>query len=309
MAFLFHSQYFDPEDWRKALQREDPNIDFRTLATIGNPDEIDCVMAWRPPAGTFARLRNLKLVYATGVGVDGLLADADRPRGIPVARVSDEHQSRDMANFVLGAVLRHHLRFDQYARQQTETKWHIPRHVSTADRRVGVMGLGSLGKPTAETLASVGFSVSGWTRTKRIDARNVSCFVGEKEQQEFLRHADILVCMLPLTPETRGIIDAKLLSHLPKEAAIINVGRGGHVIEKDLLAALDSHLSGATLDVFEQEPLPADHPFWRHPKIFITPHVATIVNPYTAAPQVAENLRRMHTGQPLINLVDEARGY
>jgi glyoxylate/hydroxypyruvate reductase A len=309
MAFLFHSQYFDPEDWRKALQREDPDIDFRTLATLGNPDEIDCVMAWKPPPGTFARLRNVKLIYATGVGVDGLLADPDRPRGIPVARVSDRHQAQDMANFVLGAVLRHHLRFDQYARQQADRTWHIPRHISTAERRIGVMGLGSLGKPTAETLASVGFSVSGWTRAKRVDAKSVPCFVGENEQHDFLRQADILACMLPLTPQTRGIINTKLLSQLPKGAAIINVGRGPHIVEEDLLSALKSHLSGATLDVFDQEPLPADHPYWRHPKIFVTPHVATIVNPSTAASQVAENLRRLRTGQPLINLVDETRGY
>lgn len=309
MAFLFHSQYFDPEDWRKALQSQDPTIDFRTIETMGNPDDIDCIMAWKPPAGTFARLKNLKLIYATGVGVDGLLADPARPKGIPVARNSDQHQARDMANFVMGCVLRYHLRFDEYGRQQAKCDWKIPKHVATADRKIGIMGLGSLGKPTAEALASIGFKVSGWTRAKAVDAARVSCFVGKDKLPDFLKSSDILVCMLPLTAETRGIINADLLSQLPKGAAFVNVGRGPHVVQNDLLKALESHLSGATLDVFDQEPLPPEHPYWRHPKIFVTPHVATIVNPYTAAPSVAENLRRLRNGQPLLNLVDEKRGY
>lgn len=132
MALLFYSSYFDPEDWRKALHREDPTIDFRTLPDIGRAEEIDCILAWRPPAGTFDRLPNLKLIYGTGAGVDGLLADSSRPRGIPVARITDPYQVQDMSNFVLGAVLRHHLRFDRYAAQQSRAEWSIPTHISAS---------------------------------------------------------------------------------------------------------------------------------------------------------------------------------
>jgi glyoxylate/hydroxypyruvate reductase A len=165
------------------------------------------------------------------------------------------------------------------------------------------------GRLPQKPFSAVGFPVAGWTRTRRVELRNVQCFVGQDERANLLRQSDILVCMLPLTPDTRGIINSELLSALPDGAAVINVGRGGHVVEEDLLSALNQNLSGATLDVFNQEPLSSDHPFWRHPKIFITPHVATIVNPDTAAPQVAENLRRLRAGKPLLNLVDEKRGY
>lgn len=309
MAFLFYSSYFDPEEWRKPLLRADPTIDFRTLPDIGRAEDIDCFMAWKPPAGTFQRLPNLKLIYATGAGVDGLLADPGRPRGIPIARITDEHQVQDMSNFVMGAVLRHHLRFDVYAAQQARAEWHIPKHLPASGRRVGVMGLGNLGAATARALAAAGFRASGWTRSRRAEIPGVQCFVGTTERNAFLGQTDILVCMLPLTPETKGIVNVDLLSRLPKGAAVINVGRGSHVVEKDLLAALDNRLSGATLDVFEQEPLPKDHPFWRHPKMFVTPHVATIVNPDTAAKQVVENLCRLKAGQPLLHLVDEKRGY
>lgn len=309
MAFLFHSSYFDPEQWRKPLLREDPSIDFRTLAEIGRAEDIDCFMAWDPPPGTFRRLPNLKLIYATGAGVDGLLAHAERPPGVPIARITDAHQVRDMTNFVIGAVLRHHLRFDLYAAQQARAEWRIPKHLSASRRRVGVMGLGNLGAAAAGALAAAGFQVAGWTRARRVEIPGVTCFAGVRERAAFLGRTDILVCMLPLTPETRGIINAGFLAQLPPGAAVINVGRGGHVVEKDLLAALDGRLSGATLDVFEREPLPSDHPFWRHPKMFVTPHVATIVDPETAAPQVVENLRRLKKGEPLSSLVDQERGY
>jgi glyoxylate/hydroxypyruvate reductase A len=214
-----------------------------------------------------------------------------------------------MTNFVIGAVLRHHLRFDFYQHQQLTEAWHIPPHVPTTSRRVGIMGLGRLGGAAAEDLARLGFQVAGWTRQRRVDIQEVNCYTGEAGLSEFLARTDILVCMLPLTPATRHIVNGKLLSSLPKGAAFINVGRGAQVIEGDLLGALNEHLSGATLDVFEQEPLPASHAFWKHPKVFITPHVATRVNPYSAAPSVVANYNRIKTGEAFTNLVDEVRGY
>ena len=166
-----------------------------------------------------------------------------------------------------------------------------------------------MGGATAEHLARLGFEVAGWTRQRRVDIQDVHCYTGEADLGEFLARTDILVCMLPLTPETRHIVNGRLLSSLPKGAAFINVGRGAHVIERDLLSALNEHLSGATLDVFEKEPLPDSHPFWKHPKVFITPHVATFVDPYSAAPEVVANYNRIKTGEAFTNIVDEVRGY
>jgi glyoxylate/hydroxypyruvate reductase A len=309
VALLFYSEYYDPEDWRRAFRRRDPAFDFRVWPDLGDRSEINSLLAWRPPAGAFGLLPNLKLIYSTGAGVDQLLSEPDRPQGIPIARITDLGQIEGMATYVLGAVLRHHLRFDAYAAQQKRSEWSILKHVRASERRVGVLGLGTLGLPAARAIAARGFDVAGWTRTRRSDV-DLRHLAGPDELHELLERSDILVCLLPLTPQTRGILGADLFRRLPRGAALVSVGRGGHLVEPDLLEAIDAgQLSGATLDVFAQEPLPREHPFWRHPRVFVTPHVATLVNPDTAAPQILENLRRLSSGEKLHSIIDEERGY
>jgi glyoxylate/hydroxypyruvate reductase A len=178
-----------------------------------------------------------------------------------------------------------------------------------ADMRIGIMGLGQLGKDAAKKLSYLGFPVTGWSQTPK-DIEGVKCLAGEEVLDDFLSQTRILICMLPLTPKTKGILNQKTFDKLPAGAYVINVARGQHLIEKDLLAALDSEqLAGACLDVFAVEPLPEDHPFWRHPKIIVTPHISSLTNPKAVAPQIIENYQRTKTGRPLLNVVDMQRGY
>ena len=214
-----------------------------------------------------------------------------------------------MGEYVLLAVLRHHREFDRFEREQRARNWAYSFPPQAADRPVGIMGLGELGASAAKLLSAQGFPVLGWSRTPKA-IEGVTSYAGRGELHAFLHRSQILVCLLPLTAETRGILDAETFDGLPHGACVINVARGDHLVEADLLAALDSgHLAGATLDVFRTEPLPVDDPLWRHPKVLITPHVASYSLPATAADGVVDNVRRALAGQPLRHQVDRARGY
>jgi glyoxylate/hydroxypyruvate reductase A len=214
-----------------------------------------------------------------------------------------------MTEWVLLNVLRFHRQDLEYRAQQAKRVWNELPAPDTAKRRVGILGLGELGGAAADAIRALGFPVMGWTRSPR--ARDgVTCFHGTEGLEAMLRQTDILVCLLPLTPDTRGVINARTLALLPKGAFVINAARGGHLVAEDLLAALDSgHIAAAALDVFEPEPLPADHAFWGHPKVLVWPHAASITIPSSAAPQVVENIHRAREGRPLINLVDFSTGY
>jgi glyoxylate/hydroxypyruvate reductase A len=214
-----------------------------------------------------------------------------------------------MTEYVLLAVLRHHRQFDHFEREQRAGRWSFALPPLAADRRIGIMGLGELGSAAARSLAAQGFPVAGWSRTAK-DLPGIETFAGEQSRPAFLARTDILVCLLPLTADTAGILDAATFAGLPRGAFVINVARGAHLVEDDLIAALDAgQLAGATLDVFREEPLPADHPLWRHPKVLITPHVASYSSPLTAAPGVIRNIALACAGQPLIHQVDRDRGY
>jgi len=207
-------------------------------------------------------------------------------------------------------VLMHYRMQRFFDRAQAEHAWRqvlLPK--STEDTRVGILGLGEIGTWTAQRLRDLDFDVGGWSRMRR-QIPGVQSFAGDGELGAFLGRTDILICLLPLTPQTRGIVNANLLAQLPKGAFVINVARGGHLVDADLVAAIDSgHLSGATLDVFHIEPLPEDHPFWTHPKITVTPHVAAISETRIAAQYVANGIVRFERGEPLDNVVDPQRGY
>jgi glyoxylate/hydroxypyruvate reductase A len=309
MKVLFSSGSFDPARWRDGLTAEFPDLDFRVHPELGDPAEIEVSLAWRLPRGTFPKLTGLKLIYCTGAGVDQLLRDPELPPDVPLARIVDRGQAQDMAAYVCHQVLDHHRRMGGFREAQRRREWMHESYLPIAEGRVGVMGLGALGLVCAERLADLGFQVAGWTRGPRTHSR-IACHAGAEGFAAFLARTDILVNVLALTPETEGILSAATFARLPKGAIVINVGRGGHLVEEDLLAALDSEqLGGATLDVFRTEPLPADSWLWTHPKVTVTPHIASLAYAGDVIRQIADNLRRLRDGLPLHNLVDRRRGY
>ncbi len=309
MALLFYSQFDDPADWGKHLRDAMPGLDFRVWPDVGEPKDIEAALVWKAPEGELRKFPNLRLIINLGAGVDSIVKDHTLPAGIPIVRIADPEMSRMMAQFVLAAVLRHYRDFVPFARAQKERRWHYlhPREAATCS--VGVMGLGNLGAMAAAELVRQGFRVAGWARTPK-SLEGVDSFHGESGFAPFLARCEILVVMLPLTPATDGILDARALAMLPRGAKLVNVGRGRLVDEDALIAALRSgQVAEATLDVFRTEPLPAESPLWDFDQVLVTPHLASVAIPRTAARQVAENLRRLSAGEPLVNVVDPQRGY
>jgi glyoxylate/hydroxypyruvate reductase A len=310
MAFLLTTKAAAMGLWRDALLALDPTLEIRMFPEASDPADIEAAVVWT--AHDMAELRrypNLKLIVSMGAGVDHLLRPPGPPPGIPVARLVDRMLTSQMGEWILLNVLRFHRQDLEYRQLQREKTWlELPAPV-TAERRIGILGLGELGAHAAGLLRGLGFPVMGWTRRPRA-VEDLQTFHGEAGLAAMAARSDILICLLPLTPETRGIVDAKLLGQLPRGAFVINGARGGHVVDRDLLAALDSgQVAAAALDVFEPEPLPPEHPFWAHPRVVMTPHAASITIPASAARQVVDNLRRARAGQPLLNLVDFAAGY
>jgi len=244
-----------------------------------------------------------------GAGVDRLLLDAELPGHIPLVRMADPGLAVLMKEYVLLRVLHYHRDMPTYEQQQREGHWRQLAPLETRERCVGVMGVGQIGATCAGALAELGFEVRGWARSAR-DVPGVSVFAGHGRLREFLSGVEILICLLPLTAETRGILNADIFAQLARGAWLINLARGAHLVEADLLRALDSgQLSGATLDVFATEPLPREHPFWLDPRITITPHTAALTRPETAVPRLALNIARERAGQPLLDVVDRSAGY
>lgn len=309
MALLLIGEPRDAEGWRREMEALVPGIDFRVWPEVGRAEDIAMVMTWKAPPGELRRYPNLGCICVLGHGVDHMLQGSELPDGVPVVRLVDESMTRQMSAYVLAAVLRHHRKMADYGRLQRARRWRELDVPDPAETRVGILGLGALGGDAARKLKALGFEVAGWSRTPK-DIDGVETCAGRDALEPFLGGCDIVVCMLPLTPETRDILDAGAFRAMKKGAYLVNPARGHHVVEDDLLAALDSgQLSGACLDVFRAEPLPRGHPFWRHAKVTITPHAASLTLPRGAAPQVAENYRRVHDGRPLLNLVDRERGY
>lgn len=300
----------DWQGWRKRLgEALGETIDIRPWADHGDPRDIEIALAWKPPPGALAALPNLKLIVSLGMGVDHLLIHPDLPRDVPIVRIIDTGLVGQMSEYAIYWALRHHRDVDGYMELQRRKVWEEIPFTDTALRRVGILGLGEIGADTARKFAMLGFPTAGWSRTPRkIDG--VECLHGPEGLPALLARSDILIDVLPMTPQTANMLDARAFARLPRGAYFINMARGGHVVDADLLAALDSgHLAGATLDVFHIEPLPTDHPYWTHPKVRVTPHVAGPTNPRTAAASVADNVRRLRAGQPLVNLIDRAAGY
>jgi glyoxylate/hydroxypyruvate reductase len=308
LALLFYSKDDDPAAWRDALQRRVPGLEVRLWPEMGDPAEITMALVWLPPPGLLASLPNLQAVFSLAAGIDAMLRDATLP-DLPLCRMVDPSLTSSMSEFVLTHVLRYHRHLDLYALQQQNGLWRLHLPQAAAATRVGIMGLGVLGEDAARLLVHNDFTVKGWSRTpKRLEG--VACFAGQERQKAFLADLDILVCLLPLTPETENILDRRLFAALPEGARLVNVARGRHLVEADLLEALEEgRIAHATLDVFRDEPLPEGHPFWAHPKITITPHAASYSLPESGADTVAENISRLRAGRPLLHVVDRGRGY
>ena len=300
----------DPHEWIAHLHAHLPDLEVRLWPDVGERDDIEFALVWHPSPGELRRCRNLKAIFALGAGVDDVLdPDPYLPEHVPVARLTDSSLSRQMTEYLIYTVLHFHRKMPAYAQMRSERRWVTLASIEPAERCIGVMGTGVIGGAAAQHLATLGFDVLGWTRRpRRID--KVRGFHGRRQLSAFLERTDILVCVLPLTAETRGIINARTLGTLPRGACLINVARGGHVVDADLLAALDSgHLAGAALDCFNEEPLPPDHPYWAHPKVLVTPHIAGegVVRSMTA--HIAENIARSREGRPLLGLVNRDAGY
>ncbi|MBU6297248.1 MAG: glyoxylate/hydroxypyruvate reductase A [Alphaproteobacteria bacterium] len=274
------------------------------------PDGIDYVLGFRPPPGLLKTLPKLKAVFSLGAGVDGFLSDPDYPKHIPLVRFVDETLSAEMAQFVLMHVLIHHRHQRLFDAAQPKRQWRqmtLPRR--TEDTRIGILGFGEIGRVAAQHLADLGFPVSAWSRTRK-KGPGVKSFAGDAELEAFLAQTDILICLLPLTRQTAGILNAKTFAALPQGAFVINVARGGHLIEKDLIAALDAgRLSGAVLDVFQTEPLPETSPLWTHPKVTATPHIAAISQPAVAVRFVLDGIAKFERGARPDNIVDVETAY
>ena len=309
MALLFFSTVDSAARWQAALARLDPTLAIRIWPEIGDPREIDHALVWRPPPGLLASLPNLKLILSLGAGVDHVLSDPQLPRHLPLVRLVDPYLSDAMSEYVALQVLRLHRRDLDYQEQQRVGDWReLPQRIAS-ERRVGSLGFGEIGQQAGRKLAALGFPVSGWTRNERKIAGFVT-YAGATGFDEMLAGTEILVCLLPLTPQTRDILCTRTFAALPRGAGLVNAGRGEHLVEEDLIPALEGgQLSAAALDVFREEPLPPDHLFWRHPRILVTPHIAGITNPLTAAPIVLDMIRRLEAGRPLLNQVDPTRGY
>jgi glyoxylate/hydroxypyruvate reductase A len=309
MALLFCSGLDSAAEWRAELAKAFPAIELRVWPDIGDPAAIEAALVWRPASGLLASLPSLKLIVSLGAGVDHLFADPLLPTHVPIVRIVDPHMTTAMSEYVQLQVLRLHRQDLLYLARQRAQRWEPLPQPNADARSVGVLGLGVLGSDAALKLAVLGFSVMGWSRGEK-RRRGIECFHDRDGLDAMLARAQILVCLLPLTPATEGILDRRLFARLPRGAAIVNCARGRHLVEADLLAALESgQIAAAVLDVFRDEPLPPGHPFWGDPRIAITPHVAAATHAPTAAPGVAENLRRLASGRPLLNRVDPSERY
>lgn len=298
--------------WQQALAAALPEEAVHADAVQARSAGADVAVVANPPPGSLAGWPGLRLIHSVWAGVDRLLADGSLPQGVPVARMVDPLMTAAMTETGVWAVLSLQRHFFDYAQQQARGQWQVLPQRRAEDCRVLVLGLGEMGRSLAAALLALGFPVSGWRAgdVQRPPLPGLVAWSGAAALPEALAGADVLVNLLPLTPATRGLLNRDLLALLPAGAALVNLGRGAHLVEADLLAALDQgRLSRALLDVFAVEPLPADHPFWRHPRVSLLPHAAAQTDVASAAQQVALNVRALRSGQPLRHLVQRERGY
>jgi len=313
-AILLAITGWDPTGWQKRFAALAGERDVRFWPDrVGNPDDIAYACAWKAPHGVLAQCPNLKVIFSLGAGVDHLMGDPHLP-AVPVVRIVDPDLTRRMTEYVVLHVLMRHRRVRLYEQQQRQRVWHDHHQPAAGEVTVGVMGLGVLGRDATAMLHRLGFQVAGWSRTGSPLA-GIETFHGAAGLDAFLARTEILVCLLPLTPATQGILNLALLQKLKRDGALggaylINAGRGGLQVDADILAALDQGvIAGASLDVFPTEPLPPESPLWAHPNITLTPHNAAESDPRALTANVLTQIARFERGEPLDHVIDRGRGY
>ncbi len=295
--------------WKEHMSRLLPEMEVHLADEPMDRESVEYAIVWKPDAGWLKTFPNLRCIVSIGAGIDHILCDPELPADVPIIRTTGTDLSVRMREYVTLHVLRLHRRLPEIEAAQPVREWCQIVEPPAHERRVGIMGLGNLGADCARTLATIGFDVAGWARSAK-SIHGVACFAGDVERRAFLQRSEVLVCMLPLTPETEGILNAELFNQLPKGARLVNVARGQHLVETDLLTALDSgQIAAATLDVFHQEPLPDDHPFWDHPGVLVTPHIASLIDPVAGGERIAGNLHAFIAGKAVEDLVPPGKGY
>ncbi|MGI9492745.1 MAG: 2-hydroxyacid dehydrogenase [Geminicoccaceae bacterium] len=309
MQILIDLPWENTDDWLAEFRRQATHHELHRWPDVDDPDCIDAAVVWTPTADLFSKLSRLKAIIVPGAGVDQLWRHIKQLPDVPIVRLADPVMATRMAEYVLAMVLNHHRGFERYRRQQIERVWTRHQHADPGDIQVGIMGLGELGAAAARHVAAIGYDVKGWSRRPK-EIEGVRTFSGDAGFRDFLPQTDILVCLLPLTAATRELLNARTFSSLSKGGLVINAARGEHLVVPDLHSALDSgQLAGAVLDVFENEPLSADSPLWAHPKITITPHIASLSNVKTGVRQIVRALDAIEAGDRPDHIVDPVAGY
>ncbi len=309
MAILFHWDGATPELWREAFEAAGCGADIRTLDTPGDHADVEFAVVWAPPAGRLRTFPDLKYIFSIGAGVTHVTLDPDWPSHVPIVRLQDRLLVLDMSCHIIHWVLHFHRFYARYARQQAVGQWLRYRYPENAERRISILGLGQTGQDACIRLRDLGFQVTGWARSPKA-IEGVSCLAGDAAFETVVRRADILVNLLPLTDATTDILNASVFDRMPEGSFIINCGRGSSINDTDLVAALDSgQIEGAALDVFREEPLPKDSPYWDHPGVSVTPHAAAPTNERSAAEFIAAQIRLAMDGGTPAPIVDLERGY
>lgn len=309
MSILLVFENKDVSPWAKMLKAKLPETSIEIYPDVKDKAAVDFVICWKPKKNVFAEFPNIKVIQSVGASIDHITNSQVLNKGEIVTRIVDDRLSHDMWEFTLSIVLAQQKNLKTYLQNKESKEWKPKDYKSTDKTSVSIMGLGSIGTHVAEQFALFGFKVKGWSNSPK-EISNVESFIGKEELNAFLNDSDFLINLLPLTKETENILNKHTLQKLPKHSFLINVGRGEHLVEADLIELLDSTmLSGAFLDVFRTEPLPTDHPFWSHPKIQITPHIASLTNVESAINQIIENYNRFLNNKELLNTVSLSKGY
>ena len=297
------------EAWEKALKQKAPNMAVEIYPDDTEREKTQFIVTFRPPANAFKNYPNLKVIASMAAGINHITKHHEIPQNVIITKANDPMHRGDIADFVLALTLSHMKRLPIYFQQKEQAIWQAHPYQRPEETTIGIMGIGSIGKAVGKVMLKNDFKVTGWSRSEK-QIKHIKTFHGNAQRNDFLKTTDILVCTLPLTKETQGILNTQVFNKMPKGAYLINIGRGKQLVEADLLMALESgQLAGAALDVFTDEPLPKNHPFWKNEKITITPHTAGNVHPESAVKKILRNYKAMRNDEKLIDLVNLERGY
>lgn len=309
MSIVLIFENKDPNPWVNALKTKLPNTKIEVYPDVKNTNDVDFAICWKPKKDVLSRFSNIKVIQSVGASIEHITSTQTIKENTQITRIVDEQLSNDMWEFLLSTVLSELKNSRSYLENQQQIIWQQQAYETINNTTISILGLGQIGGFVAEKFAQIGFNVNGWSNSEK-QILNVKSYHGEEQFDAFLNQTDFLINLLPLTKKTKGILNKNTFKKLPKTASVINVGRGEHLIEDDLIQMLDAgELSSAFLDVFINEPLPKTHPFWMHPKIQITPHVASLTNVETAAEQVIENYKLFLNNKTLNNVVSLTKGY